>query len=213
VSADKAGTPADLARKLQQLGGDIHGPLQEVTVPMYIVDRHGTIVWLNEAAKELVPEAEGRNFTDFLAPELVHPARRRFTLRMLGYEPYVDHRLVFARPREERQEVEISSAPLREGHRVVGVFGVVRPLRPPDRAPPSRVPTATLTPRQHEVLHLLAQGQTTKQMAEHMGLSVETVRNHVRMLLAQLGAKSRLEAVLFAHRRGLLERSEDPFVD
>src|SRR4051794_9722027 len=161
---------------------------------MYIVDRHGTIVWLNEAAKELVPDGEGRNFSDVLAPELVHPARRRFTLRILGYEPYVDHKLAFARPQGERQEVEISSAPLRQGHRVVGVFGVIRPQRPPDRAPPSRVPTSTLTPRQHEVLHLLAQGQTTRQMAGDMGLSVETVRNHVRMVLAQLGARSRLEA-------------------
>jgi two-component system nitrate/nitrite response regulator NarL len=42
-------------------------------------------------------------------------------------------------------------------------------------------------------------------MADELGLSTETVRNHVRGLLAELGARSRLEAVLLAHRFGLLE--------
>ena len=42
-------------------------------------------------------------------------------------------------------------------------------------------------------------------MADQMSLSPETVRNHVRGVLVELGAQSRLEAVLIAHRQGLLE--------
>jgi PAS domain S-box-containing protein len=196
----------ELGVQLKALGGDIHGPLEEVSVPMYVLDREGTIVWLNDAAEKLVPHGKGRNFTEVVAPELVHPSRRHFTLRMLGYEEFVDHRIVLKGQKGEHEEVEVSSAPLRNDHRIVGVFGVMRSQRPAPSAQPKAVPTTALTPRQHEVLRLLGAGLTTRQMADHMGLSVETVRNHVRMLLAQLGARSRLEAVLVAHHRGLLER-------
>jgi DNA-binding CsgD family transcriptional regulator len=65
-----------------------------------------------------------------------------------------------------------------------------------------------VTPRQQEVLRFLGAGLTTREMADRMSLSIETVRNHVRMVLAQLGARSRLEAVLLAHRRGLLEADD-----
>jgi PAS domain S-box-containing protein len=202
--------PTELSAQLQALGGDIHGPLEEVSVPMYVLDREGTIVWLNDAAKKLMPEAQGRNFTEILTPDLVSPSRRHFTLRMLGYEPFVDHRVVVKGRGGEHEEVEISSAPLRKDHRIVGVFGVLRAHRPAPTAETGAGPATSLTPRQHQVLRLLGAGLTTRQMADHMGLSVETVRNHVRMLLAQLGARSRLEAVLVAHHRGLLERPGRP---
>jgi DNA-binding NarL/FixJ family response regulator len=52
---------------------------------------------------------------------------------------------------------------------------------------------------------MLGAGLTTQQMAERTGLSIETVRNHVRAVLRALGAQSRLEAVLLAHRNGLLD--------
>jgi PAS domain S-box-containing protein len=198
----------DLALQLEALGGDIHGSLQEVAVPMYVVDRHGTIVWLNDVGNELVPEALGRNFTEVIAPELVDRSSREFASRILGYHPFVDHKLVLDAPGGERREVEISSAPLRKGHRIVGVFGVLRTSSP--GAPPKAgsAPTTRLTPRQQEVLRFLGAGLTTREMADRMSLSIETVRNHVRMVLAQLGARSRLEAVLLAHRRGLLEADD-----
>jgi LuxR family transcriptional regulator, regulator of acetate metabolism len=54
------------------------------------------------------------------------------------------------------------------------------------------------------VLRHLAAGCSTRQMAERMGLSVETVRNHIRAVLRKLGAHSRLEAVANARKLGLL---------
>jgi PAS domain S-box-containing protein len=194
-----------LAQQLETLGADIHRSLEEVQVPMYVVDRAGKILWLNEDGQRLLPQATGRQFENLLAPEVADSARRRFALRMSGEDPFVDHAMVLMTATGERHAVEISSAPLREGHRIVGVFGVVRS----DRRLGQRAgaePSPALTPRQHEVLQLLGAGLTTRQMAEQMGLSVDTVRNHVRAVLAQLGAGSRLEAVLLAHRLGMLER-------
>jgi two-component system, NarL family, nitrate/nitrite response regulator NarL len=52
-----------------------------------------------------------------------------------------------------------------------------------------------LTPRQLEILGLLAQGSTTSAIAAELYLSVETVRWHVKAILRKLGVKSRAEAI------------------
>ena len=64
-------------------------------------------------------------------------------------------------------------------------------------------PTA-LSPREHEVLELIADGLSNGAMAERLHLSVNTVRTHVQTLLAKLGAHSKLEAAAIARQRGLL---------
>jgi DNA-binding NarL/FixJ family response regulator len=65
---------------------------------------------------------------------------------------------------------------------------------------PHAHPELHLTPRQAQVLRLLERGRSTAQIAEELGLSRETVRNHIRRLLRALGASSRLEAVALARR-------------
>jgi len=50
------------------------------------------------------------------------------------------------------------------------------------------------------VLRLLEQGRSTKQIAQELHLSSETVRNHIRHLLRALGVHSRLEAVAIARQ-------------
>jgi DNA-binding NarL/FixJ family response regulator len=90
--------------------------------------------------------------------------------------------------------VELSAVPLKNGERVVGVFGLIeeRPEHTPTAPPPH------LTPRQVEVLRLLEQGRSTKQIAAELHLSTETVRNHIRRIFRALGVNSRLEAVAAA---------------
>ncbi len=62
-----------------------------------------------------------------------------------------------------------------------------------------------LSPREHQILHLLADGLTGQAIAEHLYLSPETVRTHVRNATAKLGAKTRVQAVALAVReRGTL---------
>lgn len=63
-----------------------------------------------------------------------------------------------------------------------------------------------LTPRQLEVLKLLSEGRSAKQIGRTLYLSQATVRNHIRSLLQALGAHSQLEALAEAHNMGLLSR-------
>lgn len=61
-----------------------------------------------------------------------------------------------------------------------------------------------LSPREAEVLALLATGLRNREIATRLGLSEATVKLHVHSLLAKLGAKDRTEAAAIAGRRGLL---------
>ena len=63
-----------------------------------------------------------------------------------------------------------------------------------------------LTPREREVLDLLARGQSKEAIAQRLFLSANTVRNHIQNILRKLGAHSRLEAVATATREGLIRR-------
>jgi DNA-binding NarL/FixJ family response regulator len=62
-----------------------------------------------------------------------------------------------------------------------------------------------LTPRQLEVLSQLNLGRSNKVIAYHLGLSENTVRVHVAAILDHLGVVSRVEAILEAQRRGLVQ--------
>jgi PAS domain S-box-containing protein len=62
----------------------------------------------------------------------------------------------------------------------------------------------SLTPRELEVLRLLAGGANTRVAAEQLKVSPATIRNHVQNLLGKLGVHSRLQAVAYAHAHGLV---------
>lgn len=64
--------------------------------------------------------------------------------------------------------------------------------------------TAQLTSREREVLSLLAEGTRATHIAGGLGLSVATVRNHIRAILRKLDSHSQLEAVAEGRRRGLV---------
>lgn len=61
---------------------------------------------------------------------------------------------------------------------------------------------ATLTPREREVFELLARGLTAMQIAERLVLSPLTVRTHIQNAKDRLGAKTRMEALSIALKRG-----------
>ena len=62
-----------------------------------------------------------------------------------------------------------------------------------------------VTERQLDVLHLLAQGCTTRAVAERLGIGVETVKTHLKHIRAVLGAQTSTQAVAIAWRAGLIE--------
>jgi two-component system nitrate/nitrite response regulator NarL len=65
-------------------------------------------------------------------------------------------------------------------------------------------PTETLTPRELEVLRLLAEGLPNKAIALRLDISEHTVKFHLNAILGKLGAQSRTEAVVQAIRLGLV---------
>lgn len=69
---------------------------------------------------------------------------------------------------------------------------------------PGTVNTEALTVRETEVLRRLADGLTTEQIAADLYVSVNTVRNHVNNIIRKLNVHSRLEAVSYAIRNGLI---------
>ena len=87
---------------------------------------------------------------------------------------------------------------------------VLHPERPQLRADPSldEIGTASLieplTPREREVLQMLAQGRGNKEIAARLKISEHTVKFHVASILGKLGASTRTEAVSIALRRGLV---------
>ena len=185
---------------LDKIGGDIEDALENVNVPAYVIDVTGVIRWINPAARRLVGDVRGRQFTSVVAPEDRRLAKELFAKKVLGTAAVTDADAVLFDAYGDRVPVEISSVPLKSGERVIGVFGHVLP-RPGEATPPH----AALTPRQAEVLHLLEHGRSTRQIAQELHLSPETVRNHVRALLRALGVHSRLEAVAFARQAHLLQ--------
>jgi two-component system, NarL family, response regulator LiaR len=68
--------------------------------------------------------------------------------------------------------------------------------------------TEALTERETEVLRLLVQGQSNKQIARDLQIVEDTVKTHVKHILAKLGVQSRTQAVLWAIRLGLVSTGQ-----
>jgi two-component system, NarL family, response regulator len=75
---------------------------------------------------------------------------------------------------------------------------------PVSRALASRTPNSDLSPREREVLRLLARGESNKMIASHLGISEATVKCHVSVILMRLQVADRTQAVVAALQRGLV---------
>ncbi|SHK06567.1 HD domain-containing protein [Pseudonocardia thermophila] len=78
------------------------------------------------------------------------------------------------------------------------------------RAHRASVSPAGLTPREIEVLSLVAQAATSRQVAQQLGISPKTVGNHIERIYQKIGVSTRAGAALFAMEHGLVVRSPAP---
>jgi DNA-binding NarL/FixJ family response regulator len=86
---------------------------------------------------------------------------------------------------------------------LIGRFaGRIRPADP--AAPEPGRPLGGLTPREHEVLTLIAAGMSNAEIAAAMTVSPETVKTYVSRILAKLGLRDRVQAVVFAYQHGVV---------
>jgi DNA-binding NarL/FixJ family response regulator len=69
----------------------------------------------------------------------------------------------------------------------------------------ARASIEQITPREKEVLDCLAEGLSNKEIAAKLHMSVDTERTHMMNILSKLGVHSRIQALLFAARHGLVE--------
>ncbi len=75
----------------------------------------------------------------------------------------------------------------------------------PDPAGPGGDPLSALTPREREVFHAVASGATNAEIAGQLFMSEATVKTHVTRILAKLGLRDRVQAVIFSYEHHLRE--------
>ncbi|MGO2110344.1 MAG: response regulator transcription factor [Pseudoclavibacter sp.] len=75
--------------------------------------------------------------------------------------------------------------------------------------PPSNDP-GVLTPRETEVLLLVARGLSNDEIATHLYISTHTAKTHVKRIMAKIGAHDRAQCVIYAYERRLLNPSDGP---
>lgn len=107
------------------------------------------------------------------------------------------------------REVIEASRRLAAGEAVLSTDEVAELLRIADRQRvqdrKTRQAVESLTPREREVLVLLAEGLSDKEIAERLYVGSGTVRTHVVNIFVKLGVHSRLQALVFAARHGLID--------
>ena len=181
--------------------------VDSLVVPASLHDADGRFVHMNAAAERAsgysTAEMLGRRHTDLLHPEGRENVEKQFRRAAERGEP-TDFETVFVDAGGHVRGVRAQHLPLRENDTIIGVlilaFDVRRPLTEPIRLRPD----PQLTPRQREILELIASGQSTEEVAKNLAISPETVRNHLRNVYKELRAHTRVEAIARAHRLGLL---------
>jgi two-component system nitrate/nitrite response regulator NarL len=98
---------------------------------------------------------------------------------------------------------------LRSGEQLLSQREVIEAVRYVSRtrseARETQLMVAKLTPRERDVLQALAEGLSDKEIAERLYVGIGTVRSHTTSLLSKLEVQSRLQALVFAVRHGLVE--------
>jgi NarL family two-component system response regulator LiaR len=110
-------------------------------------------------------------------------------------------REVLGRERYDQARATGRSTP--RPHLRAEVLAFVKSLADPQRGESEAADTFGLSPRELEVLHLVAQGKSNQEIADTLFISVPTAKVYVRSILTKLALESRTAAAAFAIRNGL----------
>ena len=194
-------TRAGSLEELRRIAPDIAPSVARLPMPAYILDRNGVVRWLNAAAVQEFGDIRGKRIAQIVESEYVTEARQAFAAKLLGNVETTEATVAVRTAEGRRVVVDISSTQLLEHGSIIGVFGLADPT---DTPPPARTRSVELTPRQLDVLRYVAAGHSTDAIAESLGISTETVRNHIRHLMGRLDVHTRLAAVIRGHELGLV---------
>lgn len=198
--------------------------VEDLADPAFSVTLNRRIVFWNAAAERFFArspaEVIGRYCYDVMA---LRPAQRRdrcaaccmATICVLRGASIPSAEVVISQPdgRTALTGLQTFIAHSASGEvQVVHVLSTQRPVRFLSALSPREgnatgipdTPPVVLTPREQEVLRLLADGCSTTDIAAQLSISRITARNHVTHLMDKLEAKTRLRAVMVAAQRGLL---------
>ena len=175
---------------------------------LFAFDADLTIVSWNRAAEALTgvsaEAAVGRYCWEVLGGHdecgnlICHPGCSTARLAREGWPVSFQELLIKAG--QGKRRVAVSTVAVDEGDRPL-LLHVMVPHR---ETRPGRTVPVSLTPRQQQVLGLLADGVPAKVIATRLGLAEATVRNHIRAILAALETHSQLEAIAKARRLQLI---------
>ncbi|HEX3832696.1 MAG TPA: response regulator transcription factor [Solirubrobacteraceae bacterium] len=170
------------------------GGLPDVVLMDLLMEPMGGIE-ATAAIRERYPAVQVVAVTSFVQEEKVHAALEAGAAGYLLKDAEADEVAAAVRA-ARRGEVHLDPA-------------VARQLTASLRRGPSADPKALLTPREREILVLVAQGKANKEIASELMISERTSRTHVSNVLAKLGLSSRTQAALWAVREGLAAPPRD----
>jgi two-component system response regulator DegU len=110
---------------------------------------------------------------------------------------------LLAHVRDGLAAVRPASGALPTGEPTLRALPSVRARRPKEGPLP-------LSRRENEILHLVAEGQSNKEIAAVLGISDQTVKNNITSMLRKLGVQDRTQAVIHALRHGWIEVRPEP---
>lgn len=140
--------------------------------------------------------------TEFIVVTVYDDSARVFEALAAGASGYLLKRTSSENVLAAIRQVHAGGSPM-SGHIARKVVTWFRQCQPP------QVPSEDLTPREVEVLQLLAQGQAYKEIADTLSISLGTVNTHVRRIYSKLHVQSRTQAIAAVNPVSLI-RPKDP---
>jgi DNA-binding CsgD family transcriptional regulator len=202
-ASEKAGDTARLER--------IAGAFQDGIV---LVDAEGTVVWLDRTARRRVngelrslilplAKADRETVDCFITPVELAVGGQRLRLGVIqAEEPRPDADLM------AKIESVLADSTSWFTRTIVEKLKALGQPKPESSAAPGETQLNSLSAREREVLGLICEGHNDVQMADLLGLSENTVRNHVSALYRKIGVKRRMAAVIWARELGITCRDD-----